>query len=103
MLKRRFEKYGPAAAEELWTWTYAQLRAMKATAEKEGLDCDLLVTRSFDAYWDADQASSIKTFLEEQRQAEAEWTHDVQWLEGPNLERVSTTVDFRKMRTANLT
>lgn len=91
MLKSRFEKYGSAAAEELWTWTYSQARALKATAEKEGIDCDLLITRSLDAYFDAEQARSIKTFLEEQRQADAEWTHEVQWLEGPNLERVSAS------------
>ncbi|KAI0134333.1 FAD dependent oxidoreductase-domain-containing protein [Xylariales sp. AK1849] len=88
-VKNYQEKYGPAATEEFVAWVASQRAAMKATAEKERIDCDLLVTRSFDSYFDPTQASTIKAFLEEQRQAGATWTQDVQWLEGPNLERIT--------------
>lgn len=88
-VKGIIEKYGTTAGEEFIAWIASQRIAIKNTAEKEGIDCDLLVTRSFDAYFDPKQASEIKDFLDEQRQAGAVWTQDIQWFEGLNLERVS--------------
>ncbi|KAK9424752.1 putative FAD dependent oxidoreductase [Seiridium unicorne] len=86
-IKSIFDGHGSAITEELVAWINLQRAAIKATAEKEGIDCDLRLTRSFDAYFDPEHASKIKTFLDEQRQAGAAWTSDVQWLDGPNLER----------------
>ncbi|KAH8205313.1 hypothetical protein TruAng_000560 [Truncatella angustata] len=86
-LQRVSKKYDAATAQELFSWVSSQRIAIKTTVEQEGIDCDLLVTRSFDAYFDAAQAAEVKAFVEEQRQSGATWTQDVQWFEGPNLER----------------
>lgn len=67
----------------------AQVRAMKAVIEKEELDCDFLVTRSFDVFFDEGQAAELKVWLKTQRADGQTWLQDMQWLEGPNLERVS--------------
>lgn len=90
MIKSIFDRHGSEVADQLGAWVLSQRSAIKATAEKENIECDLLVTRSFDAYFDPEQAREIKTWLQEQRRANAAWTQDVQWLEGPNLERVSS-------------
>jgi hypothetical protein len=90
-LKRIHDNFGPAVTEKMFSWVTSQMAAMKATVEKEDIDCDLFVTRSFDCYYDSNHASLIKAFLDEQRQAGAKWTQDVQWHEGPNLERVSSS------------
>ena len=63
--------------------------ALKATVEKESLDCELLVRRSFDVFFDEEHAKTIKTWLKEEREAGMAWTRNVQWLEGENLEKVS--------------
>ena len=62
---------------------------MKAVVQKEEIDCDFLVTRSFDLLFDREQAAEMKSWLKEQHSRDTEWLRDVQWLDGPNLERAS--------------
>jgi hypothetical protein len=88
-IKSIFDRFGQEVTDQLSSWVSSQQAAMKAIAERENIDCDLFVTRSFDAYFEPEQAKTIKSWLDEQRRANAAWTRDVQWLEGPNLERVS--------------
>ncbi|KAK6203908.1 hypothetical protein LQW54_008601 [Pestalotiopsis sp. IQ-011] len=88
-LKRYHDRFGAAAAQQLFEYVSAQMAAMKSAQEIEGIDCDLFLTRSFDCYYDPAQAAEIKAFLEEQRDAGAKWTQEVQWLEGPKLERAT--------------
>lgn len=91
-LKRYHDKFSAAAAQQLFEYVGAQMAAMKSAQEIESIDCDLFLTRSFDCYYDPAQAAEIKAFLEEQRDAGAKWTQEVQWLEGPKLERVCFTL-----------
>ncbi|KAI1858905.1 uncharacterized protein JN550_012364 [Neoarthrinium moseri] len=88
-IKGYYDRYGPDLAEELVSLVSAQQRAIKSTVERENIECDLFVTRSFDAFFDPAQARNIKTWLEELRRNGAAWTQDIQWLEGPNIERVT--------------
>jgi hypothetical protein len=55
----------------------------------EGIECDMLVTRSYDVFFEKKQAETIKSWLSEQQKRGCEWTTEIQWLEGPNLDRVS--------------
>ncbi|KAF7524690.1 hypothetical protein G7054_g11341 [Neopestalotiopsis clavispora] len=88
-LKKFHDKFGSAAAQQLFDHVNSQMAAMKSAQETEGIDCDLFLTRSFDCYYDPAQASEIKAFLDQQREAGAKWTQEVQWLEGPMLEKAS--------------
>jgi glycine/D-amino acid oxidase-like deaminating enzyme len=88
-LKSMQAQFGTQVAAEFAAVQAAQLRAMKAVVEKEEIECDFLVTRSFDVFFDEEQAAEMKAWVKEQHDQGADWLSGVQWLEGPNLERVS--------------
>lgn len=87
-LKNISDNYGEEVASELFDWVAAQRRGLKATAEAEGVDCAMLLTRSYDMYFDKAHAETMKTWLLGQQRKGAAWTSEIQWLEGPNLDRV---------------
>ncbi|KAH8198920.1 hypothetical protein TruAng_006928 [Truncatella angustata] len=88
-IKTIYDKHGPAVGEEFVELMGAQRRAIKATVETEDIECELLVRRSFDAYFDPVQAETMKRWLYGLRHNGVLWTQDMQWLEGPNLERIT--------------
>jgi len=49
-------EYGAEVANELAKFHLKQIYAMKAIVEKEGIDCDFLITRTFDVFMDEQQA-----------------------------------------------
>lgn len=88
-LKRFQEQLGSDKALELFDWVAAQRREVKKAVDDEGIDCDMLVTRSYDVVFEQHQAEIIKNWLFEQQKRGLEWTTEIQWLDGPNLDRVS--------------
>lgn len=87
-LKNHSDKFGEEIASELFDWVAGQRRGLKATAEAEGIECAMLLTRSYDIYFDKAHAETMKTWFLGQQRRGAAWTTEVQWLEGPNLDRV---------------
>ena len=59
-LKSMQARLGAQFAAESAALQAAQLRAMKAVVEKEGIECEFLPTRSFDAFFDEQQAADMK-------------------------------------------
>ena len=88
-LKAVSDGLGAVEVDRLVAWVADQRYEIKATAEKEGIECDMLLTRSYDVYFDQDQANTVRNWITAQRDSGATWVKDIQWLEGPNLERVS--------------
>ena len=88
-IKEIVEKHGWDKAREIARSQLAQLREMKKVVEKEGLDCEFLLRRSWDCFWDEEQARSMKEFLQIARERDEEWMQHVQWIEGPAAEKVS--------------
>ncbi|KHN96071.1 FAD dependent oxidoreductase [Metarhizium album ARSEF 1941] len=87
-VKTWYEKYGPQLTARLVAWTGAQRSAIKRIVEQESLECELLVTRSYDVFYDPAQATDTKAWLLEMRQRKAEWVDGFQWLEGPHLDQM---------------
>lgn len=54
------EKYGYEAAAEISRFEVAHLQAIGDLVEKEKVDCDLILTRSFDVFLDEGQAKASK-------------------------------------------
>jgi hypothetical protein len=86
--KRAMEEYGLEKTNQFVQHAMDQIRAIKATVEKENLDCEFLVRRTFDVFWDEQQAQEVKTVLSEAAAAGSLWSKEVQWIEGPHLEKV---------------
>lgn len=78
----------------------AQISAIKAVVEEE-IDCDFVVTRSFDIFFDEEHSGEMKAWVKEQHSQSVEWMKCVQWLDGPNLERVSHIEDIATAHTRN--
>jgi hypothetical protein len=66
----------------------AQFAALKSIIDREKIDCDLFLTRSFDVLFDEDHAAAVKEFMLQQQSTGASWTKNAQWLEGEDLEKV---------------
>ncbi|KAK6381295.1 hypothetical protein LTS17_004352 [Exophiala oligosperma] len=56
IIKDTLEKWGVDAARDLIKSHIAHIMALKNVIEKEKIDCDFLVTRSFDVFMDSDEA-----------------------------------------------
>ena len=93
---------GTKVAAELAAVQAEQLHMMKAVVEKEDIECDFLITRSFDVLFDEKQAADMKAWVKEMHNQGADWLGGVQWLEGPNLERVSCLWRFLFSETGEL-
>jgi len=65
-----------------------QIELIKDIAEKENIDCDLVLTRSFDILLDEEHAKEVREFFYKQKAKGPAWIKQTQWLEGKNLEKV---------------
>ncbi|OAQ91324.1 FAD dependent oxidoreductase [Purpureocillium lilacinum] len=87
-VKKWYESHGPDGAAVIIAWVAAQCRALKKVVEEEDLDCEFLVRRSYDVLYDTDQAAELKSWLRDRRKEGVEWLDELQWLEGPHLDRI---------------
>lgn len=54
------EKYGYEAAAEISKFEIAHLQAIRDLVQKEQIDCDLTLTRSYDVFLDEEYAKTSK-------------------------------------------
>lgn len=83
---------GIAAAEELVAFQVRQIQALKNVIEEEGIQCDFLLTRSFDVYLNEELAKErISGVREKVRDGVETARRELQIVEGSGeeLERVS--------------
>ena len=85
------EEYGLEKAVELCEFEDANVLAIKELIEKEGIDCDFQLTRSFDVYTDREQARSVKeSYLRLKEEGVARRTlGDLIWTDEVDAEKVS--------------
>jgi hypothetical protein len=83
-IDRLTEAYGADAARELLLFQKAQVFAMKRTAEKEELDCDLVLTRVCEATQSQETADKRREAYEKHRQAGLDYIDDVDFV-GPKF------------------
>jgi hypothetical protein len=84
--------YGEEAAKELALFRSARIYAMKEVVLKEKLDCDLLLTRSCEAFLFQDLADAKVEKYQKLLDDGVDWIKDVQYISPKYAERVSDTL-----------
>ena len=83
------KEHGADAARELLLFQKAQVSAMKRTAEKEELDCDLVLTRVCEATLSQETADERRAVYDENRRAGLDYIDDVDFVGPKYAENVS--------------
>ena len=81
-------KYGPSAAAEVVAYQLNQLTALKEVVEKEKIDCEFSLTRSFDVFFDEDHAREMQEFVSIQQVDGAPWAQHMTWIDASESEKV---------------
>lgn len=81
-------KYGPSAAAEVIAYQLDQQTALQEVVEKEKIDCELSVTRSFDIFFDADHAREMQEFVSTMQAEGAPWAQHMTWIDASESEKV---------------
>ena len=89
-IQRLTESHGPEAASQMVRHQLDQLAAFKEVVDKEGIDCDLHMTRSFDIFFDEKHAQQMEEFLSREEARGTPWTKEVQWIEKARSDKVSS-------------
>ncbi|PYI09232.1 FAD dependent oxidoreductase superfamily [Aspergillus sclerotiicarbonarius CBS 121057] len=87
--KQLCDTYGDAAAAQVMAHQLDQLSALKRVVDKESIDCDLKVTRSFDVFFDEDHAKDMRDFLHAKRSEGVSWAQEVEWIEESDVQKVT--------------
>lgn len=73
------EKYGEKGAAEIMNFEFSHIQAMKELIEKEGIDCDFILTRSCDVHLSPKAANSaISGYYGMMKNPYVKYKHDVQ-------------------------
>lgn len=84
-------KYGREAAEELAKFEMAHVPAIKRLVEKENIDCDFHITRSFDVFLTESQNEKVRKDYDVLNQAGVTSVLDLHYTSGDKAERVSSS------------
>lgn len=82
------KKYGAEAAASFARFEAANVIAVKELIEKEGIDCDFILTRAIDAYLDAEHAKATEDAYRELMRIGVADLGDVQLVHGEKAEKV---------------
>lgn len=88
-LKGWYEAHGADAATEIVEWTAAQRHGLQEIAEAEGIECEFQVRRTYDVFFEREHADELRKWMLERQKEGVSWFKDMQWVEGPHLDRVS--------------
>ncbi|TVY38039.1 Gamma-glutamylputrescine oxidoreductase, partial [Lachnellula subtilissima] len=90
-LPRYIEEYGLEAAEQFAQFERDHVNVFADLVEKEGIECDFELTRSFDIYTDPEQAAVAKAnYLKLKEAGVAKSTiDDLEWTDADRAEEVS--------------
>ena len=95
-LMKLTETFGEKAAEEVSRFVKAQIYALKDVIEREHIDCEFELRRSYDVFKSESDARDIEaSWKREFLDKGYEWTKDVQWV-GPELAERLTAVEGAK-------
>lgn len=81
-------QYGPSAAAEVVAYQLDQLAALKGVIEKEKIDCEFSLTRSFDVFFDEDHSREMQEFVSTQQAEGAPWAQHMTWIDASESEKV---------------
>jgi len=95
------KKFGLEAAIEFRDLVSEQIYALKDVVEKEGLDCEFELRRSYDAFIDSAEAEGIRKDFQSALGKDQKWTRDVALIGETNAEQVRTVV-FLVSRTVRI-
>lgn len=82
------QQYGIEVANEFATFVYNQKYAMKECVEREELDCEFEMRRSFDVFLDEAEAKEAKAWFQQCLKEGHEWTHECDWVDEKHVEQV---------------
>ena len=94
------KQYGPEMMKELSSFVIDQIYAMKATVDKEMLDCGALLTRYMEAYLVQSEADDAKQVFDEQLSAGSQYVKDVNYITAKVVENVSCKQNLKIERRA---
>jgi hypothetical protein len=96
------ETHGPEAAAQMVRHQLNQLTALKEVVE-EGIDCELLVTRSFDIFFDEKHAEQMFEFISREQAKGTPWVKEVEWIDKAQSDEVSSKFHNRPSNQPALT
>jgi len=88
------KRHGADTAEHLAAFVNDHIYAIKDVVEREGIDCEFELRRSFDVFLDAEEAQIAKEGFQEALKERRSWTRERNLVDGPNLEQVGLRAEF---------
>lgn len=90
------ERHGVDAAEEFAAFVDDQIYALKGVVEKEALDCEFELRRSFDVFLEAEEAKEVADRFRSSLKAGQRWTRQIDMIDEQYAEQVSSKpAEFR--------
>ena len=88
------EKHGLELSIEIYEHISQQVAAIKNVVEKEDLDCEFEVRRSFDVFQDLDEAMKNQDEFQKSLEAGEKWTEHIQSIGSGMAEQVLNPTSF---------
>ncbi|KAK3066239.1 hypothetical protein LTR53_017499 [Teratosphaeriaceae sp. CCFEE 6253] len=89
------EKHGPTRANEFAKFVNDQIHALKRTVEKEKLDCEFELRRSYDVFLDADEADNVEAGFSASLDQDHLWTRDRSLVDASFAEQLTSVKDAK--------
>ncbi|KAJ5919566.1 hypothetical protein N7454_009401 [Penicillium verhagenii] len=82
-------KYDPRELAEIIGNQLDQITALKEVVEKEKIDCEFRVTRSFDIFFDEDDAREAHEFVVSRQAEGTPWAQHITWIDASESEKIT--------------
>lgn len=83
------KRYGAAVAEEYATFVNNHIYAIKQTVERESLDCEFELRRSYDVFLDVEEAEKVRKEFQASLKEGHSWTRERHIIDAEFAEQVS--------------
>lgn len=87
------KRHGIKMTEQLNKFVNAQIYAFKHVVEKEKLDCEFELRRSYDTYLDETEARDFGALFSKSVANGEEWTREMQLIDEATVEQVGVSVN----------
>lgn len=88
-------RWGIEEAKEVANFHHRQINALKEVVERENIDCDFLLTRSFDVFMQQDESEKQSEKIAQLRDAGFECIPDIDVIPEAHVEAVSSILERR--------